>query len=210
MPRSKNKSNPGTLLIFGNPKRKRGRKRNAEGETSDTGQAVRLFETFHGKQPSEVLELQRSAAIRLDYAALGDLRAIGIGECTRHGDDLVAHWEQENNISFEGDDVKLASSPNGKQLYLIGGTQDLSDCLEDFEGVDPEKDVIDLGEASFVVYDASKKHTNFEPIEWVHEFGERSGTCPRLLYDRLKREAFLAGGEYFIDTKAKLSPGIEN
>lgn len=190
-----------------NPKRRR-RRNSPEDQVSEADQAVTLFEKFQGKDASEILELQRSADMRLDYAALGDLRAIGVGRVTRHGDDLVHHWEQENHIDLAGDGVKLASAPNGKQLYFIGGTQELD--LADFEGVDPEKDLIDLGEAGFVVYDARKKHSNFEPVEWVHEFGEESGAPPRLMYDRLKQELFLVGGEYFIDLAPELSPGIEN
>lgn len=199
---------------------KRGRRRNqvedealsvpADERVNDTDQAVSLFQKFHGKEPEEVLELQRSAAMRLDYTALGDLRAIGLGAATLHGTELVHHWEKLSSVDFDGDGVKLASAPNGKQLYLIGGNQDLSGSITDFEGVDPEKDLIDLGEAGFVVYDARKKHSNFEPVEWVHEFGEENGTLPRLVYDRLKQEVFFVGGEYFIDLAQELSPGIEN
>lgn len=193
---------------------KRSRRRNQPDEQTDaaseTDQAVRLFEKFHGKEPAEVLELQRSAAMRLDYTALGELRAIGVGAATLHGTELVNRWETLSSIDFDGDGIKLASAPNGNQLYLIGGNQDLSGALSDFEGVDPEKDLIDLGEAGFVVYDARKKHSNFEPVEWVHEFGEENGTLPRLVYDRLRQEVFFVGGEYFIDLTQELSPGIEN
>jgi hypothetical protein len=208
-PRRQRRKNLGEeLIIFGNPSRgknpKRRRRNGPEGETSDTKQAVRLFKKFHGKEPAEILELQRSSAIRLDYTALGDLRAIGLGEAELHGDRLVQY------VDFSKAKVKLASAPNGRQLYLIGGDQDLSPVIEDFEGVDTEKDLIDLGDAGFVVYDANKRHSNFEPVEWVHELGEQGGELPRLMYDRLKREAFLVGGEYFIDLAPQLSPGIEN
>jgi len=202
------------LIIFGNPSRgknpKRRRRNAPEGETSDTKQAVRLFKKFHGKEPAEILELQRSSAIRLDYTALGDLRAIGLGEAELHGNQLTTRWDSLQHIDFAKAGVKLASAPNGKQLYLIGGDQDLNAILGDFEGVDADKDLIDLGAAGFVVYDARKKHSNFEPVEWVHELGEAGGELPRLMYDRLKREAFLVGGEYFIDLAPQLSPGIEN
>jgi hypothetical protein len=202
------------LIIFGNPSRgknpKRRRRNTPEGETSDTTQAVRLFKKFHGKEPAEILELQRSSAIRLDYTALGDLRAIGLGPAEIHGDRLTAHWDDLQYLDFDKAGVKLVSAPNGRQIYLIGGDQDLSAVLGDFEGVDTEKDLIDLGDAGFVVYDARKKHSNFEPVEWVHELGEKSGELPRIMYDRLKREVFLVGGEYFIDLAPNLSPGIEN
>jgi hypothetical protein len=195
-----------------NPKRRRRNEEETapEDRSSEAEQAVTLFEKFHGKAPAETLELQRSAAMRLDYTALGDLRAIGIGEAEYHGNDLVQHWEELPFLDFADNAVKLASAPNGRQLYLIGGTQDVTDTLGDFEGVDPEKDLIDLGVAGFVVYDARKKHSNFEPIEWVHELGEKGGELPRIMYDRLKQELFFVGGEYFIDLAPELSQGIEN
>jgi hypothetical protein len=183
-------------------------KKNPDGdEVTETDQAVRLFQKFHGKQPAEILDEQRSAAMRLDYTALGDLRAIGLGECELHGNQLVSGWEKCNHIDFAGEEVKLASSPNGHQLYLIGGKQDLD--LENFDGIDTQKDLIDLGEASFVVYDARKVHSNFEPMEWVHELGETGGERPRVIYDQIKQEIFFAGGDYFIDLGPKVSPGIE-
>jgi len=197
------------LIVFGNPKR-RGRK-NQEEMPVETEQAVRLFEGFHGRAPEEILELQRSATMRLDYTALGELVAIGLGQPEQHGGALVNHWDKENCLTFEGDDVKLASAPNGEQLYLIGGNQDCSDCFDAVEGLDEQKDLIDLGDAGFVVYDARKAHSNFEPVEWIHEFGEEGGTLPRLLYDRLRRELFFAGGNYTIQIPADgVSPGIEN
>jgi hypothetical protein len=204
----------GTFAVLATKRKanpRRGRRRNqAEDVTSDTDQAVRLFQKFHGKEPAEILDVQRSAAIRLDYAALGDLRGIGLGPAELHGTALVNGWETLNNLDFAGENVKLASAPNGRQLYLIGGNQDMDPELDGFEGVDPEKDLIDLGEVGFVVYEARKKHAGFEPIEYVHELGEETGELPRLMYDRLKHELFFVGGEYFIDLEPALSPGIEN
>jgi hypothetical protein len=185
------------------------RRRTRNPEMAGTQQAVRLFETFHGRDAQEVVEKQVSAAMRMDYTALGDLVALGLGECSKHGNALVNGWDECNNLLFEGDGVKLASSPEGRQLYLIGGNQNLDKALSSWEGIDPEKDLIDLGECGFVVYEARKAHSNFEPVEWVHEFGEGGNTVPRILYDRLKRQVFLSGGEYFIDASKELSPGIE-
>ena len=189
--------------------RPRHRRRTRNPELAGTRQAVRLFETFHGKDAQEVVEKQVSAAMRMDYTALGDLVALGLGDCPKHGNALVNGWDACNNLTFDGDGVKLASSPEGRQLYLIGGNQNLDKALANWEGIDPEKDLIDLGECGFVVYEARKAHSNFEPVEWVHEFGEGSRSVPRILYDRIKRQVFLTGGEYFIDASKELSPGIE-
>jgi hypothetical protein len=177
----------------------------------ETKEAVRLFESFHGREAREIAEKQVSDTMRKDYAALGDLIALGIGQSSRDGKALVNKWDKENHIKFQGDGVKLASAPNGKQLYLIGGTQNIDRSFPwDKTDVDKEKDFIDLGECPFVVYLARKVHGNFEPVEYLHEFGEKNGLKPRLMYDKLKKQIFFVGGEYFIDTKQGVSPGIEN
>jgi len=172
-----------------------GRRRNQ----SDTSEAVRLFETFHGHDPKEISERQETSAMRLDYTCLGDL------------DYLIVQPEGRRSvqINFDGDHVKLASAPNGRQLYLIGGNQNLSSVIGDLTD-DPTKDFIDLGEGLEVEYMARKIHGHFEPTFYYHKFGEKNGVLPRLMYDNLKKRIFFVGGEYFIDTSQAVSPGIEN
>jgi hypothetical protein len=164
---------------------------------SDTKQAVRLFQKFHGRDPDEIADKQASAAMRLDYTALGDLDYLKFE--TPLGD-LAS-------ITFAGDGVKLASSPDGMQLYCIGGRQNLESVLE---AGSLEKDFLDLGECVEVQYVARKVHNNFEPTQWHHKFGEDTGDRPRLMYDKLRKQIFFVGGDYFIDLKDKVSPGIEN
>jgi hypothetical protein len=176
---------------------------------SETTQAVRLFQKFHGKDPKGIAEAQRSAVIREDYTAVGKLVALCMDDYGWPDRKITNEWDKLPAITFEKDGVTLASSPNGRQLYFIGGRQNLDACLEDFEGVDPSKDFIDLGEVFVIVYEARKSHNNFEPTDWVHQLGGKNQERPRLMYDKLKKEMFLAGGEYFIDLSKNLSPGIE-
>jgi hypothetical protein len=179
------------------------------GNPEDLEAAVNLYETFHGKDASEIVEKHESAAMREDYTALGKLIALGLGEPRHRGNGLVNNWEKEDHLGFEGDGVTLASSPDGKQLYLIGGNQNLASCLHRFD-VDKDKDFIDLGEIGFVVYEARKIHAGYEPVEYVHQFGEESGALPVGMYNKLQKRIYLVGGEYFIDLTQAVSPGIEN
>lgn len=190
----------GQLSTLTNPKRR---------NPSDAHQAVKLFESFHGKDAKEIIEAQRSAAMRLDYTALGPLIALGFDTGGFPDSKLKDKWDECPHIAFEGDGVILSSAPNGRQLYFIEGNQNLDSSLSMFEGVDTEKDLIDLGDVHFVVYEARKIHDNFEPADYCHRFGEGGKTLPRLAYDKLKKEMLLIGGEYFISTKAGISPGIE-
>lgn len=195
-------SNPGT----GRSQRRRrpGSSPRRRRNPNEVRQAVSLFQTFHGRDPQEIAEKHRSAAMRSEYTALGDLEYLIVQPPDRPA----------VKINFDGDGVKLASAPNGRQLYLIGGNQSLSSMLEKFAD-DPDKDFIDLGEALEVQYEARKIHGNFQPVSWYHKFGKErgqplDGDLPRLMYDKIKKEIFFVGGEYFIDTNVAISPGIEN
>jgi len=163
----------------------------------DLQASVKLFQKFHGKDPKEVLEQHVSAAVRENYAALGDLDYLKV----------VTPAGKEATFSFEGDGVKLASSPDGKTLYCIGGNQNIAPLLE---AKSAEKDFIDLGDLIEVQYFARKAHSNFQPVSYYHEFGEQTGEVPRLMFDKLRKQLFIIGGAYTIDTSQKLSPGIEN
>lgn len=230
----KARKNPGELLIFGNPstlaKKRAARDRAARiraarlnpknpkratpnrrrtdrmrRNPSEEQQAVRLFQGFHGHDPEEIVKKHVSAATRLDYAALGDLVYLKVE--TPAG--------KKAKFNFHGDGVKLASSPDGKQLYCIGGNQNILPCLDDDS---KQKDFIDLGDAIEVAYLARKIHGKFQPVEYYHEFGEVDGTLPRLAYDKLRKQIFFIGGNYWVDVNmpapgtplGKISPGIEN
>jgi len=147
--------------------------------------AAALYETFHGRAPREILELTESAEERGEYAGLGDLVELTIVAPTR---DAV-------QIQFKGDGVRLAANPEGTQLYLLGGNQDISGHLGLF-GADESKDLIDLGELKQLVYEAVKWQTDFTPQEWKHDLGEESGVRPQAFYDQLKKRIFFAGGNY--------------
>jgi hypothetical protein len=167
-----------------NPKSKR--RSNANGE------AEKLFKTFHGKTPKETLELHESAAMRGEYASLGELVELVVK--STGGEQL--------RLGFQGEKVKLACAPTGQQLYLIGGNQTLNGSLNRF-GADTTKDFVELGIAESVVYRASKDFTDFKSTDWEHEFGEESGDKPHVFYDKFKQRIFLMGGRYRVER-----PGI--
>lgn len=188
-----------------NPKRATRGRRRADRNPSETKQAVRLFQGFHGHDPKEIAEKHVSAAVRLDYAAIGDLIYVK----------TLTPLDEKAEFTFDGDGVKLASSPDGKQLYCIGGNQNILPLLEDRSA---EKDFIDMGECLEVAYLARKIHGDFRPVEYYHEFGEINGMRPRLMFDKVRKQLFFIGGDYFIDVTmrapgtplGKVSPGIEN
>lgn len=201
------------------------KKKNPAGAATD--RATQLFEKFHHRPATDVFERQRSARVRKDYTILGVLVAIGIN--AEHFDKLqqragkkqfsdyvVEHYDKlprldfltpgqvgqvKNMLGDPGKYVKdapmLASSPSGRQLYALA--EDVQLDLSQFD-TDTQKDYVDLGEATFVVYIAKKPD---EVREWVHIMGEDGGTRPQLMYDRLRKEVCFIGGSYVVK-----APGI--
>jgi hypothetical protein len=206
----------------------RRKKKNPDAEDK----ATQLFETFHHRGAAGTFDRQRSARQRKDYTVLGPLVAIGINPeyfdkmAARAGkkqwaDWMVEHYDELPRLDFmtpgQVDQVKgilgdpdkyvkeaplLASSPNGRQLYALADDVQLD--LSKFE-TDAQKDYVDLGDATFVVYIAKKPH---EVREWVHMLGEdapagSAAARPRLMYDRLRKEVCFIGGSYVVK-----APGI--
>lgn len=171
--------------------------RRSNPDEEQLGEAEALYETFHGRPPQEILEVQENAETRGELTALGDLVELTI----------VAPNREHVQVKFTGDGVRLASSPDGRQLYLVGGNQDISESLGLF-GISDEKDFLDLGEAKQIVYAAAKWQTDFSEIEWKHDFGEESGIRPRVFFKMPLTAAgdariFFAGGNYKVER-----PGI--
>lgn len=161
---------------------------------SATESAAALYESFHGKSPREILEMQESDAARHTYTALGDLREL-----------MIDAPAGKVKIGFDGSDaVKVASAPGGKQLYLIGGNQNLDSQLGRF-GSDPSKDFVELGAATQITYQTRKSMDNFTLVDYYHNLGEETNEPPFAFYDRLKHRIFLAGGRYRVE-----APGIIN
>jgi len=158
-------------------------------------EASGLYEQFHGRGPSKVIEMQIDEQRRGTYTALGELWEL--------------HFKAPNRqlikLGFEGNHVKLASSPSGKQLYLIGGDQVMPEHILRQFGAEGEKDFVDLGEAVSIVYVTRKGFDGFKESAYIHKFGEEGGSRPEGFYNRLQRNIILAGGSYRIE-----APGIIN
>lgn len=173
----------------------RGRRRGRKNPDVPLREAQSLYREFHGKAPSRVLSMQMSEARRGTYTALGELSEL--------------HFKAPNRelikLGFEGNHVKLACSPDGNQLYLMGGDQKMDENLLRQFGAEGDKDFVDLGEAVAIVYVTRKGFDRFKLSAYIHKFGEEGGYRPEGFYNRLQRTIILAGGSYHIE-----APGIIN
>lgn len=175
---------------FKNPKGRRRKKLNPD----EMQQAIALYEKFHGADPSKILEVQESAAMRSTYAGLGDLVEL-----------LVKCADGRTvRLSFEGDKIKAASNSAGTQIYFLGGNQNLNGSLAEFDA-DTTKDFVELGECVRIMYFTRKEADGFQPVDYHHKFGEEGGARPVLIYNKVQKRMILAGGSYTVE-----APGIIN
>ena len=150
-----------------------------------------------------------------DLAALGVAVSLVVGERVRlilgergikeverlEADDKRAWFEQ---IWFDRNQPQVAAEPSGRQLFFVGGNQDISEYLRKIPA-DVGKELIDCGPCLLMEYKTQKGFDGFRTVTYFHALGEESGGFPgdnghnpRLMYNRVRRRLALVGGRYKI------------
>lgn len=189
----------------GNPKAKPKRKT----KRRNYSDATEMYTKFHGRGPNKVITQQVASldpySDHPELAQLGILVSLYVGEGVKMEgrEGMVPKTVQGADnpwvrvIEFKRKPPDVCGEPGGKQLYLVGGDQDLGDSAKSL-GVDPGKDLQDLGFCYRIEYFTQKKFDNFQPVYYWHLLGEETGVYPRLIYDRRRKLLFLTGGEYIV------------
>lgn len=190
----------GKRLSKKNPKKRkpsakpiaRKRKRNSAAASSA------LYEQFHGKPSTSILEIEEEWHIHKNLAQLGTLVEIKV---------LLNPTESKSNqrratLAVPHSDnvlkgVQLCSSEGKgpKTLYLIGGDQSLPLKALGFTSAD-EKDLMYIGEIEEITYRTRKHFDQFKKIDYYHGLGEVSKVRPQLLYRLRDKKLLIAGGQY--------------
>jgi hypothetical protein len=166
--------------------RRHRRRRNQE----DTG--AQLYEEFHQKPSTRTTEYAVAYTYPEHFAQLGSLKELRFDLDNKNKDFPLTH--------FKG--AEVVCTPDGGNIYFIGGDQSIP--LEDLD-ISTDKDFVELGPCTYIMYHTKKGFHDFEPIDYFHRFGEEDGIVPSLVYDRLNRALFLASGNYRVR-----ADGIEN
>lgn len=156
-----------------------GRRRNPE-------TAAEMFEAFHGRPPAgerTITEEVRYPHSLADCGSLVELVAV------------FMDGEKAAVIAFRGKGVRVATTPNGKEIHFVGGDQELDLQTLRLQDQDGKPNVL-VGYAHTIAYHTSKHFHNFEPSDYEHEFGEETGEKPLLAYDPRSRKLYLVGGAY--------------
>lgn len=151
--------------------------------------AEALRERFTGSAVDQVQVMDEPHMPAGDYALLGKLLSLYVKP--RKGG-------QVQEIRAAGG-TKVVADESARQIYFVGGDQDISSGLEIFGPLDRGAGLLELGQATRIDYKQRKEHVDHPEMDsWRHSFGEETGERPTVLYDVRAKRLLLEGGAYVI------------
>jgi hypothetical protein len=164
--------------------------------SADSARALR--EGFSGERSEHYTVRNEPHVPAGDYTDCGEFIAVAVKPTS------TGEAKSVQEISFPGRDLELICDPQGKQLYIVGTGQDLSETdLRMF--TDSDSELVDLGECRVISYGMAKFGSEVpasargEDARWDHKFGEEGGTCPTIFYDRKMCRLILSRATYRIE-----------
>jgi hypothetical protein len=155
--------------------------------------AAELSEAFHGRPAHTVDEYADELHVHSVLTELGDLIEMTVETESGYGAEL----------DFAKEGLKLASSEDGKQLFVQGRT-DLDLGALHMSGSKWERDLMVIGRITSLVYRTAKEYDGGKVTDYIHASGEENvggrhkrttDVFPVLLYDLLNHELQIAGGQ---------------
>jgi hypothetical protein len=146
-------------------------------------EAAQMFERFHGEPPTRAIDLVEEVAYRKVLAKCGKLLELRVLD------------DADYELCLTPKGVDVYATPDGGQLYFIGGDQAIDIEALGLGHMLP-KDHLCLGRCFYIAYHTAKDFHDFQPTDYEHQFGEETGELPALNYDVLNRRIYLTGGAY--------------
>jgi hypothetical protein len=170
---------------------------------SDNPPVEDIVEEFTGAEAKWVDVYNEPHMPRGRYAQLGPLIALyikpaGGGQVRRIG------APENRNVDWKsywgGDPPVIVTDTTARQIYFVGGAQDISECLAAFSPLDRGNGLLELGKCRRIDYEGRKEHVA-EPDEdqWKHDHGEENGVLPTVLFDATHKRLLYEGGDYRIE-----------
>jgi hypothetical protein len=153
--------------------------------------AAALRENFTGRGVGKVQNFEEPHMPAGDYAMLGRLLALYVKP---HGGGQVQVIRPTKTT--------VVVDESGRQIYFVGGDQDITEGLSVFQPVERGSGRYEIGEARRIDYKQRKEHVPQPEVdEWRHDFGEENGVRPKVLFDGRSKRLLLEGGDYVIRTE---------
>jgi hypothetical protein len=164
---------------------------------AEAAAARNLREGFSGESSERYIVRDEPHVPVGDYTDCGEFIEVAV-KPTSSGETAVVQ-----GVSFPGK-LRLICDPDGRQLYIVGGSQHLSDSdVRIFTS--SESNRVELGECRVISYGMVKWGPEVpisargEDARWDHKFGEDGGTCPKIHYDRKMKRLLLDRATYRIE-----------
>lgn len=160
----------------------------------------------HGWQPNPTAEAlrERFTGARVGRVQVMDEPHMPVGDYAMLGKLLSLYVKplkggQVLEIKASGGTI-LVADESARQIYFVGGDQDVSAGLEQFGAVDRGAGLFELGEARRIDYRQRKEHVPHpEADSWRHDLGEESGIRPTVLFDSSAKRLLFEGGDYRVE-----------
>lgn len=179
--------------------------------------AKRMFEVFHGYPSDQVLEYRQKQHAHEWLAGLGPLMSLHVMDI--RGKNVVVLGGPDPAEAGFDEIVQATVSEDGRQIYFVGGDQDMPfDLLKEKFGMtdDDVRDTMLIGTVVQLTYQTRK---TFEKeakvkIDFFHDLGgeHSKGVCPALIFRPRDKQMELAGGRYYVAPPESsldgVSPGI--
>lgn len=191
-------------------------------------QAENLAERFHGRKSKGSTKVVETLKYAKNVTELGDLNMLVVQVEIEEEDGKELDFEEISNGLLDLDenkyakavkeyglqciyfpeDIKLASTPTGKQLLVIALDGEPIDIpmgeVDWLSNREMEKVKVNLGPVVYIGYYSDKHHlegpeTQKDGEFYVHTFGSKSGIRPDLIYDTVNCSIELVGGDYIIE-----------
>jgi hypothetical protein len=102
-------------------------------------------------------------------------------------------------LEIKATGVIVVSDESARQIWFVGGDQDVTAALAQFGAQQRIDGLYELGEARRIDYAQRKEHVpDPEQDHWRHNFGEETNEHPTVLFDRTHKRLLLEGGAYEI------------
>lgn len=153
--------------------------------------AESIREEFTGGPVGRVSLYQEGAMPGGDYALLGRLLTL-----------YIRPLAGGQVLKINGRGVQVVSDETARQIWFVGGDQDISAYLGKFGARDCGAGRYELGEAVRIDYKQRKEHLpDPDHDEFKHFFGEENDIRPRVFFDAVHKRLLLEGGDYRIEAR---------
>ena len=165
----------------------------------ETKSARKMAEEFHGRKVRSEIIIDELVKEPSDLAVIGRLEELVVTPLEDCNYEYPISFEKQKSSKNE---IWVSCDAEGKQIYFVGGDQNLDNILDQLETKDSFKQTfIVLGFCHFITYFTDKHHLEGDDeqqfgVPYEHEFGEQGGTWPILLYDTENKKMMLSGGTY--------------